>query len=476
MSDMLDFYTPEEAWAELQARRQAYFDQYTAAFGGEHRELARTAAPGSFWRRGGKVKQHVPVAADIAATGANLLFGREPRFAIYDASLGDTEEGSQGRLEEIIAGNGLTQKLHEAAENGAAAGDGFLKASFSREAADMPMIQVVRGQDALPEYRLGRLRCIHFFTVLRLEGRSGRVWRVYERYEPGRILTGVYQGDGMVLGAEAPETLAALGLEAECRPPVGLLLAAHIVNMRPSRVWQTEDKGRSDFEGLRDLMDSLDEVYTSWLRDIRLAKSRLIVPAEFLRRKAADLFGEDGYKYEFDEDVETLVALDMGEGAEQKITPSQFSIRSAEHAATYEATLRAIVSMAGYSPQSFGLDISGNAQSGTARRILEKKSLATNAKKQSYWKAPLEAFLTAVLHLDKALYGNDALHEDDSVRVQLGDPAEGDPAELAGTVSLLHSARAASTETLVKMLHPDWRQGQIREEVERIREERTDGN
>ena len=67
MSDMLDFYTPEEAWAELQARRQAYFDQYTAAFGGEHRELARTAAPGSFWRRGGKVKQHVPVAADIAA-------------------------------------------------------------------------------------------------------------------------------------------------------------------------------------------------------------------------------------------------------------------------------------------------------------------------------------------------------------------------------------------------------------------------
>ena len=102
MSDMLDFYTPEEAWAELQARRQAYFDQYTAAFGGEHRELARTAAPGSFWRRGGKVKQHVPVAADIAATGANLLFGREPRFAIYDASLGDTEEGSQGRLEEII--------------------------------------------------------------------------------------------------------------------------------------------------------------------------------------------------------------------------------------------------------------------------------------------------------------------------------------------------------------------------------------
>lgn len=466
---MTAFYTPEEAWEELRDRRQAYYEPYLAAFGGEHGELARTAAPGSFWKRGGKVKLHVPAAADIAETAANLLFGEAPRYQIYDESLGDTEAGSQGRLDAIIAGNGLNRKLLEAAESASAAGDVFLKCRYDAEGADMPVIDVVRGCDALPEYRMNELTCIHFFTVLRAERKRNRVWRVYERYAPGQIMTAVYCGDGLTLGNEAPELLEELGLAGQCATPDGLLLAAHIANLKPSRVWETGDKGRSDFEGLRDLMDSLDEIYTSWLRDIRLAKSRLIVPAEFLRRNPGDLFREGSYTYDFDEDVETLVALDIGgDGVEMKITPSQFSIRAQEHAATYEATLRAIISMAGYSPQTFGMDISGTAQSGTARRIMERKSLATNAKKQSYWKAPVEAFLTAVMHLDKALYGNDALHEDDSVRMELRDPAASDPAEIASAVSLLRSAQAASTETLIRMLHSDWTEKQVQEETRRI--------
>ncbi|MBQ9198364.1 MAG: phage portal protein [Clostridia bacterium] len=472
---MMDFYTPREAWEALRDRRQEYYDQYMAAFSGEHGALARTATPGSFWKRGGKVKLHVPAAADIAGTAASLLFGEEPRYAIYDESLGGTEEGSQQRLDAIVAGTGLNRKLLEAAEIGAAAGDVFLKCRYDREGADMPMIDVVAGPDALPEYRMDRLECMHFFTVLRAKRKSGKVWRVYERYEPGTIRTAVFCGDGTALGTEEPDLTEELGLEGETKVPEGLLLAAHIANLKPSRTWETGDKGRSDFEGLRDLLDSLDEIYTSWLRDIRLAKSRLIVPAEFLRRNPADLFREGSYTYDFDEDVETLVALDIGgDGVEMKITPSQFGIRAAEHAQTYESTLRAIVSMAGYSPQTFGLDIRGDIRSGTALRVMERRSLSTNAKKQSYWKTPLERFLTAVMKLDRALYGNDALHDDDSVRVELRDPAAGDLNETAGTVSLLRAARAASTETLVRMLHSDWSEKQVQEEAERIGRQDSD--
>ena len=470
--DMMTLYTPEEAWDTLKYRRKAYFDQYAAAFSGDHRDLARTAFPGTFWKRGGKVKLHVPVAADIAGTSANLLFGEEPRFTIYDESLGDTEEGSQQRLEAIITENGLNQKLHEAAENGAAVGDVFLKCRYDKARKDMPSIAVVRGQDALPEYMFDDLQCIHFFTTLRIEPKTGKVWRVYECYQQGLIASMVYIGDASNLGTEDRQTMQALSLEPEVKTPVDMLLAAHIVNLKPSRIWATDEKGRSDFEGLRDMMDSLDEVYTSWMRDIRLAKSRLIVPAEFLRRSPADMFGENRYTYDFDEDVETLTALDIGgDGVEQKITPSQFNIRSAEHAATFESTLRTIISMAGYSPQTFGLDIQGSAQSGTARRIMERKSLSTNAKKQSYWKKPLETFLTAVMHLDKALYGNKALSEDDSVRVELKDPIINDPAEMASAVSLMHNAQAASTEVKVRTLHPDWSKKQVDEEVQKIQME-----
>lgn len=469
MENLLALYTPAEAWDELLDRRRAYFDRYLAAYSGNHEDLAQTAFPGSFWKRGGKVKMHVPVAADIASTSANLLFGEEPRFSIYDESLGDTEEGSQPRLDAILSANNMNQKLHEAAELASASGDVFLKCRYDKMNADTPVIVIVSGQDALPEYRLGKLQCIHFFSLLKIERKTGKVWRVYERYEPGHIYTGVYQGDSSTLGIEEPAVLNGLGLEPEAIPPVSMILAAHIVNIRPSRVWPTADKGRSDFEGLRDLTDSLDEIYTSWMRDIRLAKSRLIVPAEFLRRNPSDMFSNNRFTYDFDEDVETLVALDIGgDNAEMKITPSQFNIRSQEHADAYERTLRTIISMAGYSPQTFGLDIEGNAQSGTARRIMEKKSLANNAKKQSYWIQPLQDFLTAVLQLDRALYGNAALHDDDVVRVELHDPIVTDIMEIASTVQVLHNAQAASTEIMLKLLHPDWTQSKIDEEKNAI--------
>ena len=467
MENITSLYTAEEAWNELNARSTLYYNKYLAMFSGDHKMLARTADPGTFWKRKGKVKLHVPVAADIASVGASMLFGDAPRYTIFDESLGDTEEESQARLDKIISVNGFNMLLGESAENGSAAGDVFLKCRYDQQNATEPIIDAIRGQDALPEYRLKKLVCIHFFSTLKVDRKSGKIWRVYERYEPGSIYTMVYYGDSASLGTEKPELLDDLGLEEEVKTPVSMMLAAHIVNMKPSRVWQTDDKGRSDIEASRDLLDSLDEIYTSWMRDIRLAKSRLIVPAEYLRKRPDKLDGST-YTFEFDEDVETLVALDIMNDKNMQITPSQFAIRSEEHAKAYERTLRDIISTAGYSPQTFGLDIKGNAESGTSRRIMEKKSFNTNTKKQGYWRHPLEMFLTAVMHLDKALYGNEALHDDDSVKVEFSDPSANDPIEIASAVNMLHNAQAASTETLVKMLHPDWNEKKVQEEVQRI--------
>lgn len=470
MLEINSLYTPQEAWEELLAMRRNYYAVYYAPYSGDHAQLASTALNGSFWNRKGKVKLHVPIAADIASTSANMIFGNVPRYSIYDISLGKEENASQARLDEIVRVNGLNQKLQEAAEVGAANGDVYFKGNFSADGAEMPIITTVRGSDALAEYRLDKLCCIHFFSLLKTERKTGKVWRVYERYEPGVIYTMVFHGDSSDLGIEEPSVLNDLGIEYETRLPVEGILAAHIVNARPSRVWPTNEKGRSDFEGMRDLLDSLDETYTSWMRDIRLAKSRLIVPAEYLRRRESDsqMFGQGRYTYDFDEDVETLVALDISNDAHMDITPSQFAIRSQEHAETFETTLRSIISMSGYSPQTFGLDIEGNAQSGTARRIIEKKSLNTTAKKQSYWKAPFESFLTTILRLDAALYGNPKLHDDDVVNVEFHAPNLTDPVEIAGAVNLLHSAEAASKDTIVKLLHPDWTQADVDEEVKTI--------
>ena len=463
------YLTAEDAWDTLISRRRGYYQRYAALYSGHHGELSRTADRDSFWRRHGKAKIHVPVAADIAATSADLLFGEEPRYVISGTERANDKK--MARLREILDRNDLHSKLCEAAESGAVLGGVCLKLNWSEEELDVPVISLVQSDDAVVEYRLGQVSAIHFFTPLRSDLQAQGVTRIYERYTPGDFRMALYEGTPSQLGEEKGEgMLRELGFEPVCRAPVDELLAIYVPNMRPNRFYRGTQMGRSDMEGLRDLMDALDECYSSWMRDVRLSKSRLIVPAEYLRRK--NLFRDGAVTYEFDEDVETLVALDMDpDRAGTGITPSQFKIRTDEHARTCDQLLRNIISIAGYAPQTFGLDIRGQAESGTALHMREKKSYVTRSKKENYWKGPLERFLTAMIHLDEALYGKGLFEREDRVTALFSDSIAQDLTTIAGAVRMMREARAASLETCVSLLHPDWDARMVEGEVERIQRE-----
>lgn len=417
---------------------------------------------------------HVPVAADIAATSADLLFAEEPRFTCVDEETEDNESKQQKRLDELIEKNNVHGKLNEAAESCAALGDVYLKLNWYVDEIDYPVVTVVQGDSAWPEFLLGVLKGIHFFSVVKRDLNTGRITRVYERYEPGKITMEMFEGTDSQLGMALPEeALRQYGFQREVKPPVEDMLAVHIPNMRPNRRFRDEYKGRSDFDELRNLMDSLDETYSSWMRDIRLAKARTIVPAEYLKRPPQEML--DGLaqsaSWEFDTDIETFVAMDIRnqDGSIPGITMQQFAIRSAEHASTCVDILRNIYATAGYSPQSFGLDIEGMAQSGTALHIREKKSYNTRGKKQTYWQSPLEHIMTAMIHLDHALWPNAGSDADDSVKVKFADAMANDISTMSSAVQALRGANSASTETVVQMLHPDWTKKQVAEEVERLK-------
>ena len=469
-----EFLTPQKAWEELLKYRRDYYRKYVATYSGDVRELRATSDYGMFWGRSGKAKVHVPIAADIAATSADLLFSEEPTFTCYDEATEDNESDQQHRLDELVALNNIHGKLNEAAESCAALGDVFLKLNWWTDEVDYPVLSVVQGDSAWPEFLLGLLKGVHFFSVIKRDTDTGEVWRLYELYADGQITSAVFLGDDTNLGKDQGDNvLTQLGIEREVQSPIDDMLAVHVPNMRPNRKYRDSYRGRSDFDGVRNLMDSLDETYSSWMRDIRLAKARLIVPAEYLRRKPSDMFGGDNkYTYEFDEDIETLVALDIDpDRVGTSITPSQFAIRSSDHAVTCADIMRNILMVAGYAPQSFGLDIQGMAQSGTALHIREKKSYNTRGKKQTYWKAPLEAIMTAMVHLDNALFPDAGSDADDEVKVQFADSMANDLSTMSSALQMLTAAAAISTEIKVQMLHPDWTQKQIAEEVERVKAE-----
>ena len=71
------FLTPHQAWDFLCEHNQRVYRHQAAEYSGDMDSLRSTAMPKSFWARPGKQKIHVPVAADIASTSSDLLFGEE---------------------------------------------------------------------------------------------------------------------------------------------------------------------------------------------------------------------------------------------------------------------------------------------------------------------------------------------------------------------------------------------------------------
>lgn len=475
--------TPKQAWDNLVQHNETYYRQYAAEYSGDEAKLAVTARPKTFWNRPGKQKTHVPIAADIAATSADLLFSEEVKFSVFDnvkeVQEGEKVENAQKRLEEMLRLNRVPELLNEAAESCSALGDVYLKIGWDLHGPKKcPVIQIGQADAAWPDYSFGSLKAIHFFTNLqRIKEPSqekATIYRAYECYTPGKIETKIFRGTEDSLGTDVSDAqLSKLGIDPETIVPDDSIAAVHIPNIRPNRLYRGSYMGRSDFDSLRCLMDALDETYSSWIRDIRLAKARLIVPVEYLRRKASDLF-PDGEKtpptFEFDEDVETLVALDADPDkvGENKITSSQFAIRADEHEKTCLNLITQIVTGAGYAPQTFGINIEGLAQSGTALHIREKKSFKTYAKKKTYWGDALEGFMTTLLHIDAEIFGANGSSKDVHVHVRFADAFANDITTLATAVELLHRAQAASVEVKVRMLHPDWSESEIKEEIKRV--------
>ncbi|MER7145992.1 phage portal protein [Streptomyces xanthochromogenes] len=404
---------------------------------------------------------HIPLAGDIATASADLLFSEPPTFTVTDAT-------TQARLAALTESGGIANTLLEAAEVAAALGGVYLRVTWDTSLAPRPLLTTVHADAAVPDFRWGQLTAVTFWHELASD--SATVWRHLERHEPGSILHGLYQGSPDRLGTRVPLTehpeVAAL---ADSLGPGGdaietgipELTAAYVPNIRPNRRHRGSPFGRSDYAApLHDLMDALDETWSSWLRDIRLARARLLVPDGYLRDHGP------GRGASFDDDREIWQTLNIPPTEAGGITLSQFAIRVAEHQSTADEIVQQAIRSAGYSAQTFGLGDQGGAVTATEVKARERRSMTTRDKKSRYWVPEIADMLLVMLRLDRALFTPGLVPE--RPRVTFGDSVSEDPASTAQTLSLLQQAQAVSTDTKVRTLHPDWDDTAVREEVDRI--------
>ncbi|MFL1440406.1 phage portal protein [Nocardiopsis protaetiae] len=426
-----------------------------------------------FWGRPPDPQQlpdrlHVPLASDISATNADLLFGEPPTLTVAEQG---EDKPTQDRLDWLMVEGGVHAALLEAAEIASAYGGVYLRASWDTAVADHPLVDAIAPDCAAPEWRSGRLTAVTLWKVLE-DTDDNRVLRHLERHEKGRVYHGLYEGTRDSLGRKLPLTdrpeTRGFAVEADGGIPTGAtrIAVVYIPNMRPHRIIRGTPLGRSDYAGSEHLMDALDETWSSLIRDIDLGKGRLVVPSSFLDVHAR------GEAATFDMDRRVFTPVTGLQSADDKFTDMveqvQFAIRVDEHLAAAGALTEQIVRGSGFSAQTFG-ESKDLAITATEVQHRERRSFATRQRKIKYVTPELAGFMETVLEMDAVKLKSKVAPQRPTI--EWPDGVQDAPEATARTVELLTRARAASDEVKVRMVHPDWDDTQVLEEVKKIQDE-----
>ncbi|MFC4128911.1 phage portal protein [Nocardia rhizosphaerae] len=425
------------------------------------------------------VRLHIPAPSDLATTSADLLFGQPPSWLFSD---GDTSDNTaaQERLNDLLDGADVLATFLEAAEIQAALGGVFLRAWWDQDAGDKVMVSAVAPDAAIPQWRYGQLAAVTFWSIVAKDQRG--TWRHLEHHEPGRIEHALFCGDDADIGRRMPlaemdaTAWAADLVDAESSIPTGVdgLTACYIPNVRPARRWRNVPNlsplGRSDFEGVEQLFDALDEAWSSWMRDLDLAKGRLFVSQELLEDHGPGA----GATFDKEREIFTAVPADGGALNDEKgvrlVQAEQFLIRVEEHAATCEKLLKQILRAAGYSAGDFDEDAQTAAITATEVSARKDRSARTRARKILYWQGSVQPFARTMLELDRVVYGGSyTINADPEMKFPVR--VDQDLLSLSQSIANFRTAQAMSIETAVREAHPNWSNDEIDEEVQRIKDE-----
>lgn len=424
----------------------------------------------TFWGRQIKHRDilvHVPIANDIAEVSASLLFGEAPIVKITEAEIEPTIYSEmEDELNNILEQTSFMRKLLEAAETCSAMSGVYIKLAWDKTLSPYPIPVIIQPDNAIPEFKFGMLSSVIFWQNVLVD--NEKVYRLLEYYEPEVIRYELYQGSADRLGTKIPldyldETK---DLPDIINTYISDILAVYVPNKLPNSYNRNSYLGRSDYAGIESLMDKLDEVFTSWAKEITLAQPRILLPESFLQQTI-----EGDSTFDYDQALFVKLSVDpVSKMQNDVIIPQQFEIRADQYEKTALNLIERIIVSSGYSPQTFGLSIAGRAESGTALNMRERKSFITQSKKQTYWGPAVNKLLKLFVLVYK-IHLQGTIDVDVTPVIEFSDSITNNLLDMSQVVKVLSDAIAISTETKIKMIHPEWKDEQIQAEVQRIMDE-----
>lgn len=394
----------------------------------------------------------VPWPRELCRFSSALLFSETPRVSI-DGDSQTTE------LETLMEVNDFGAFAIRGGVKVAAEGRAAIRVIRDSDISDeTPLLTIVPEDQVIWDLRHDAFYVGGMVVIERTEDPGTDqevVYRLLEEHTVGLVERHLYKGHkhklGKVVALDSLKEFAGLEEEEE----TGL--------NKPTLIpWENVPGAESDLFGLGPIFDDINEQ-----ESLLLDRVRKSIPRTFVDRQLADETGRldiDGYILTGG----ARMRLPLGETPGSTIETVQPALYSAEAIAALDHVVQLMVTTAGYAPTTWGIQGQTasvqRAVSGYAMKLAQLRTLLNRAGKEHMALQALGwGVATAVAWNEGEKKVSDFLPA-----IELGDGLPSDPLDGAQEVLFLRQAVAASTETLVKTVHPTWSDAQVEAEADAI--------
>lgn len=424
------------------------------------------------WKEGRAYKID-PLPDKISRAFADFLYGEDPE--IKPAAADDKDY-----LQQIVEENDMAMELHRSVQVFSSEGEVWWRIYTDPEQAEVPLLEWHSRTVTYPLWRGRKLAAVAF--TYEVQRNESDVIRYVQYHEEGRVVNALYRNaapppadpradpdtveswDSFTIGdpialAQHPYTK---GLEEEWEHPLPIL-AGRLINNVP----KTRKIGRSDYDGVEDLIMDLNEAHTIDSENFRLAGKKRAIMDKKYRDQAGNAEGGEEVLWADDD------ADEMDE-SNPVFKVLEYSYDGASSVARKEDLERTILTRVGIARQFVDANNKeGFAPSGTALRVrLIPTTLAATGKSREF-DEQVPQILRLMQRLDalserEGGFGRTWSEPDVLPSVKRASILPEDQQEAAQRRQTLMAAELMSIEQGLKEEYPDWSDDERKLEVQRI--------
>lgn len=306
----------------------------------------------------------------------------------------DGVEGDEDPLDafvrDVLAKNNFQRKMPEAIEQAAALGGEALKVWHEvrrdSEGNEVPESDQIRLGFAMADqfvptqwdnarveggiFVTRQARGGYYYTLLEWHEWDGTTYVIRNELYRAEIKKAGVGEDQDILGFRYPLSALYPYLDEEITVDVERSLFAYFRTPDANNIDDNSPLGISIYANAMETLHAIDICFDSFVREFRLGKKRIIVPARMIRRVVDPMTGRQ-VRY-FDATDETYEALSTDDPDSLKIQDNSVELRVDEHVAALNAFLNIFCLQVGLSAGTFSFDVSGGLK--TATEVVSENS------------------------------------------------------------------------------------------------------